>query len=171
MSFGIQSVGSGSQPPNPFSANGPFSNLNLSSQQQQQLQSIFSQAQQQGSSPSQVQSQVNSVLTSSQQQTLQSDLQTAKSHHHHHGSGASSSDSALSQLGLSSDQENQINQLIQNAQQNGTSSSDVLGQIDNVLTSNQQSQLAQILGSTGSYTSSGSSSGSNTNSYLVNTAA
>lgn len=173
MSFGIQSVSSGSIAlsllsaqnlssntlQNPFDdPNGPFSNLNLTTDQQNQIDDIFSNAKSEGLSPAQVRSQVNSVLTSSQQQTLQSDVQSAQGLHHHHGSDGSNSESLLSQLDLTSDQETQIGQLVQGAQQNGTSSSDLLSQIDNVLTDTQQTQLANLLAS------------GNT-SYLVNTAA
>jgi Spy/CpxP family protein refolding chaperone len=63
------------QPSNPFSTSGPFGNLDLTSQQQSQIQDILSKAKSQGLSPSQVQSEINNVLTPDQQKTLQSDLQ------------------------------------------------------------------------------------------------
>lgn len=191
MSFGVQSISLSSsslnllsapnygsysannQPTNPFDdSNGPFANLNLATDQKNQIDQIFANAKSQGLSPSQVQSQINGVLTTQQQQTLQSDLQTVQSqHHHHHGGGGSSSESSslLSQLNLTSDQTNQIDQLVQNAQQNGTSASDLLNSIDNVLTSSQQTQLANLLAAGASYNSSGSST-TNNNSYLINTA-
>jgi Spy/CpxP family protein refolding chaperone len=81
MSFGTASISGASsangtqQPPNPFSASGPFANLDLSSQQQSEIKSILSQAKSQGLSRSQVQSEINKILTPEQQQTLQSDLQ------------------------------------------------------------------------------------------------
>lgn len=89
MSFGTTSVSGTSpaygsqQPPNPFSASGPFGNLNLTSQQQSEIQDIFSQAKSKGLSPSQVQSEINNILTPDQQKTLQSDLQ--KLHARRHG--------------------------------------------------------------------------------------
>src|ERR1022692_4689702 len=59
MSFGTASISGASsangtqQPPNPFSASGPFANLDLSSQQQSEIKSILSQAKSQGLSRSQ----------------------------------------------------------------------------------------------------------------------
>lgn len=175
MAFGIQSV-SGSQN-SPFTnATGPFANLNLTSQQQQQLQQIFGQARSNGSTPAQVQSQVDAVLTPQQQQTFQSDAQQLKSqhhgHHHHAGSGSSgasgNSSSLLSQLDLTSDQQTQIGQLVQSAQSNGTSPSDLLSQIDDVLTTSQQSQLNSLLSSPTYSSTGGTTAGT---SYLVNTSA
>ncbi|HLI95005.1 MAG TPA: hypothetical protein VKT72_02840 [Candidatus Baltobacteraceae bacterium] len=72
----------------------PFANLNLSSAQQTQVQSILSGAQSQGESFSQVQGQVQSILNPAQQQTFQADLAQLKGHsghhHGHHGGGESS---------------------------------------------------------------------------------
>ena len=192
MSFGIQGVTSvssslslasvttnnaiGAPPPDPFSdPNGPFANLNLSAGQENQISGILSTAKSQGLSFSQINSQINAVLNPAQQQTFQSDLQQMQAHrggghHHHHHGGSSStgnSSSLLDQLDLSGDQQNQISSLFQSAQANGTSPSALLGQIDNVLSSNQQSTLANLL-STGTYSSTGSST-TTTLPYLVNT--
>jgi hypothetical protein len=49
-----------------------------------QLRSIFTAAKQNGTSQPYVQSQVTAVLTSAQQQTLNSDLKAGGGHHHHH---------------------------------------------------------------------------------------
>jgi len=162
------------QPPaNPFdNPNGPFANLNLTTAQTAQIDQILSNAKSQGLSASQVNSQISQVLSPAQQQTFQSDLQQLQSHHghhHHHGGGSSNSQSLLSQLGLSSDQQNQINQLVQGSQSNGTSPSALLTQIDNVLSSSQQTQLATLL-STGTYTAGGAASTGN-QPYLLNTSA
>jgi hypothetical protein len=78
-----------SVPPNATLAANPFANLNLTADQKTQIAQIFQNAQTQGLSPSQVQSQVNAVLTPAQQSQLQKDLQGR--HHHHHGGGGSSS--------------------------------------------------------------------------------
>ena len=80
MSFSTASVSGqsssyGSQPPDPFSASGPFANLNLTSQQQSQIQSILSSARSQNLSPSQIKSEIDKILTPDQQKTLQSDAQ------------------------------------------------------------------------------------------------
>jgi Spy/CpxP family protein refolding chaperone len=94
MSFGIQSVTSSSsllllsapaapvaQPPDPFTnLNGPFANLNLTSDQQNQISGILTAAKSQGLSVSAVTSQIDQVLTPAQRQTFQSDLQQVQSH-------------------------------------------------------------------------------------------
>jgi len=194
VSFGIQGVTSvssslslasattnaaiGAPPMDPFSnPNGPFSNLNLTTDQQNQIQSILSTGKSQGLSFSQINSQINQVLNPAQQQTLQSDVQQMQAHrggghhHHHHGGGSSdsgNSTSLLGQLDLSGDQQDQITSLFQSAQANGTSPSTLLGQIENnVLSSNQQNTLANLL-STGTYSSTGNST-TTTIPYLVNT--
>ena len=163
---------------NPFlDPNGPFANLNLTSQQQQQIAQLFSQNSSgqgsSGSSPwSQILSQLNAILTPQQQQTLQSDLKTLRSGHHHHGDGSSNATNPLSQLDLTSSQQTEIGQIIQAAQTNGDSSSATLNQIDGVLTSSQQQQLVSLFSSD---TSAGSSTpGSSTQSsqpYVINTSA
>ncbi len=186
MSFGVQGISNTSQTQTTSSPgststgtqsaqdplldpNGPFANLNLTAQQQQQIQQIFSQSSgTTPSSPTALFNQVESVLTPQQQQTLQSDLETAGSHHHHHhhqGGGSSGSGDPLAQLDLTSSQQTQIAQLVQSAQTNGTSSSALLTQIDGVLTTTQQQQLASSLAS---YTSTGSTP-QTTQGYLVNT--
>jgi Spy/CpxP family protein refolding chaperone len=159
-------------PTNPFDdPNGPFANLNLTATQQQQIQQLISQNPNSGAqTPTQLFSQVESILTPQQQQTLQSDLETLKSHHHHrHGGGDAGSSAAnpLSQLNLSSSQQSQISQILQTAQTNGSASSDVLSQIDNVLTSSQQQQLVSLYAS---YTSTGSSP-QTSSSFVLNTSA
>jgi Spy/CpxP family protein refolding chaperone len=142
--------------PDPFlDPNGPFANLDLTAQQQQQIQQIF--AQNAGSStsqtPTQLFDQVEGVLTPQQQQTLKTDLETSSAHHHHHHGGSSDAANPLAQLDLTSAQQSQIGQIVQTAQANGTSPSTVLSQIDNVLTTSQQQQLASLFSS---YTSTGS---------------
>jgi Spy/CpxP family protein refolding chaperone len=165
------STGVAQAPRNPFSANGPFANLDLTADQQKQIASILSDAQSKNLSPSQVQSQINAVLTPTQQQQLQTDVQALQARHHHgagHGD-QSQTNSLANQLGLSSDQETQIQQLVQSAQKNGTSSSDLLSQINAVLTPDQQNQLAAIL-SGSAYSSTGAQT-STTPSYVLNTSA
>ena len=65
-------------------------NLDLTQAQQTQIQQILQNAQNQGLSQQQVQSQIDSVLTPAQQSALQKDMQS-RHHHHHHGGGSSSS--------------------------------------------------------------------------------
>jgi hypothetical protein len=71
-------------------ATSPFANLNLTSTQNTQIQSILQNAQSQSLSFSQVQSQINSVLSPTQQTAMQSNVQKSQAHHHHHRSGGSS---------------------------------------------------------------------------------
>jgi Spy/CpxP family protein refolding chaperone len=60
---------------NPFTdPNGPFANLNLTSDQQSQISQILSQAQSQGLKPEAVNSQISALLSTTQQATLSSDL-------------------------------------------------------------------------------------------------
>jgi hypothetical protein len=78
---------------------GPFANLDLTSAQRTQLRSIFTAAKANGTSRSQVQQQVNAVLTPAQQQALKSDQTafTAGGHqhrHHHSATDATSSDAS-----------------------------------------------------------------------------
>jgi Spy/CpxP family protein refolding chaperone len=154
---------------NPFAdPNGPFANLNLTSQQQQQIAQIFSQSAS-GNSQSwnQIFSQVNAILTPQQQQTLQSDVKTLRANHQHQKDGSSNASNSLSELDLTNSQQTEIGQIIQAAQTNGTSSSDTLNQIDGVLTTTQQQQLISLF-------SADTSAGSSTQSsqpYVINTSA
>jgi hypothetical protein len=72
----------------------PFANLNLTGQEQTEIQSILQRAQSSSLSFAQVANQIDAVLSPSQQTTFQQDLSTFqaqhKQHHHHHGSGGSS---------------------------------------------------------------------------------
>lgn len=70
---------------------GPFASLGLTSAQEQKISQILQNAQSQGLSASQVQSEINGVLTPTQQQQLQS--QIGQHRHHHHGSGSAASSS------------------------------------------------------------------------------
>ena len=80
----------------------PFANLDLSEDQRTQIRQIMSDARSQGLSESQVQTQINAVLTPQQQQTLQQDVQTAQSsgsgHHHHHSHGSGGPSSIISPI-------------------------------------------------------------------------
>jgi hypothetical protein len=94
MSLSTQSV---------TSASSLFANLNLTAAQNTQVQNILTTAKSQGESPSQVNSQVSSILSPTQQATFQSDLQQAKGGHHHHHGGGGSSTSATSGLDSTTD--------------------------------------------------------------------
>jgi hypothetical protein len=62
----------------------PFGNLDLTEAQRTQIRSIFTSAKQDGTSQSDVQNQVNAVLTPAQQKTLAGDKAAGSGHHHHH---------------------------------------------------------------------------------------
>ncbi|MBV8151629.1 MAG: hypothetical protein JOY59_08735 [Candidatus Eremiobacteraeota bacterium] len=158
------------------SALDPFGNLNLTAAQEQQLQQIFQSLKNGSITPDQAKAQVNSVLTTDQQQTLQADIAKLKAgghhgghggHHHHGGGGtaAVSAQSTLEQLDLTPAQQAQINQILSDAQASGASPSDVLSQIDGVLTDAQKSELASLIAG---YTSSGTPSSASP-SYVVDT--
>jgi len=152
---------------NPFAdPNGPFANLDLTSSQQSQIASILKNGQSQGLTIDQINSQIDAVLTTSQQATFTTDLQNLPQPP---GSQNSSSTSdPLSNLGLTDDQKSKIDTILQNAQSNGTSQADVLAQIDAVLTPSQQSaflqdvQTAQAIVSGQSQSGSGGTSSSST---------
>ena len=154
---------------NPFlDPNGPFANLDLTAQQQGQIAQIFSQnSSGNGQSWSQLFNQVNAILTPQQQQTLQSDVKALRADRGHQHDGSSDAANTLSQLDLTSSQQSEIGQIIHAAQTNGTSSSDTLNQIDDVLTTAQQQQLISLF-------SPATAAGSSTQSsqpYVINTSA
>jgi Spy/CpxP family protein refolding chaperone len=160
----------GAPPPpggNPFAdPNGPFANLDLSSSQQSQIAAILKNGQSQGLTLDQINSQIDAVLTTSQQATFTTDLQNLPPPP---GSQSSSSTSdPLSNLGLTDDQKSKIDTILQNAQTNGTSQADVLSQIEAVLSPTQQSaflqdvQTAQAIVSGQSQSGSGGTSSSST---------
>ncbi len=79
-------------------ASSPFANLDLTSAQQTQIQSIVQSGQSQGLSFSQVQNQIRGVLSPSQQQTFDTDLQSVKHSGHHHHRGGSDGSSATADV-------------------------------------------------------------------------
>jgi Spy/CpxP family protein refolding chaperone len=144
--FQSQQSSSSSQqqgPPNPFAdPNGPFANLNLSSSQQSQIASILQSARSQGLSPSQINSQISAVLTTSQQSTFQTDLQNLPSPPQG-GPGAQQGGDPLSNLSLTSSQKTQIDQILQQVQSGTITQSQALAQITSLLTPAQQTALQQ----------------------------
>ena len=140
-----------SGPPNPFNdPNGPFANLNLTSSQQSQIQQILQNAQSQGLSPDQVNSQINAVLTTSQQTTFATDLQSLQQQQTQSAQNAPPNPFAdpngpFANLNLTSSQQSQIQQILQNAQSQGLSPDQVNSQINAVLSSSQQSSFASDL--------------------------
>jgi Spy/CpxP family protein refolding chaperone len=146
-------------PPNPFTdPNGPFANLDLSASQQTQIAQIFQNAASQGLSPTQINSQINAILTTSQQSTFKTDLQNLPAPPQGAGAGAappansssstsssstSSTDDPLDNLTLTTTQQSQIDQVLQEAQAGTITQSEALAQITNLLTPAQQTLLQQ----------------------------
>ena len=155
--------------PNPFTdPNGPFANLNLTSDQQSQISQILSSGQSQGLTFDQINSEINGVLSSSQQSTFSSDLASLPTASNSQGSGFSV---ANIQQQIEAAAEAILQQIEQSAQStNGSSNSpssvaatsnstqssqgafnpftDPNGPFANLnLTSDQQSQVSQILSS------------------------
>ena len=160
---------------NPFlDPNGPFANLNLTAAQQQQIAQIFQNTTATPQSLRALIDQIDTVLTPVQQQTLQNDLQVLHAHRPRDSDGdadgSSASTNPLAGLNLSSTQQRQIGQILQSAQTNGTSPADVIKQIDSVLTTSQQQQLASLFAA---YTSAGAggTTGSPIQPYVINATA
>jgi Spy/CpxP family protein refolding chaperone len=137
MSFGVQST---TTDPWSTQANGtsgsstslrPFSNLNLSETQRTQIRSILQTAKQNGTSHADVQSQINGVLTPDQQATLQTSQQSTST-------PSTTQTNGFANLNLTSQQQQQISTILQNAQSQGTDPKTVRSQITAVLTPTQQ---------------------------------
>jgi Spy/CpxP family protein refolding chaperone len=129
----------------------PFADLNLTEEQRTQIRSIFQQAQSQGLSQTQIQQQINAVLTPAQQSTLQNDIaqhqtppppQDAANGTPPQGQPPSGAD-ALSNLSLTDTQKTQIDQILQQAQAGTITQAQALTQITNLLTPTQQTALQQ----------------------------
>jgi Spy/CpxP family protein refolding chaperone len=165
MSYGVQGAslfGSTSQTGSTSSTSlRPFANLNLTEDQRKQIRSIFQTAKSQGLSQTQVQQEINAILTPAQQTTLQSDIaaQTGNAGNPEQSSGSATSDPP-SNIGLTDDQKSKIDTVLQQAQANGTSQSDVLAQINAVLTPTQQSAFLQDVQTAQAIVSGQSQSGS-----------
>ncbi len=81
----------------------PFANLNLTASQQNSINQTLEDLQSGAISPTQAQSQINSVLTPAQQSQLQQNLQqlqTRRHHHHHQDSSASGDSSSTDEFGI-----------------------------------------------------------------------
>ncbi len=176
MSYGVQSAGlfgSTSQTDGSTSTSlRPFANLDLTEDQRKQIRSILRTADSQGLSQSEIQQEINAILTPAQQTTLQSDLaaltsSTSSSSTTGNGSGTTSSSTQSAQgappppppggnpfadpngpfanLDLSSSQQSQIATILQNGQSQGLSFDQINAQISAVLTTSQQATFATDL--------------------------
>jgi Spy/CpxP family protein refolding chaperone len=112
----------------------PFANLNLTEDQRAKIRAILHQAKSQGLSQTDVQKQINGVLTSDQQKTLQSDLQTLQQQQ-------TPPVDPFANLNLTDDQKTKIQGILQQAQSAGTDPSTVQQQINAILTPTQQATL------------------------------
>jgi Spy/CpxP family protein refolding chaperone len=122
--------------------NGPFANLNLSSDQQTQISQILQNGKSQGLSRGQINAQISALLTPAQQTAFATDLQNLPARPGSQNASASAN-GPIDNLNLTDDQKSKIDTILQSAQTNGTSQSDVLTQIQGVLTPNQQSAFLQ----------------------------
>jgi Spy/CpxP family protein refolding chaperone len=122
--------------------NGPFANLNLSSDQQTQISQLLQDGKSQGLSRDQINSQISALLTPAQQTAFATDLQNVPSRPGSQNPAASTN-GPIDNLNLTDDQQSKIDTILQSAQTNGTSQSDVLAQIQGVLSPNQQSAFLQ----------------------------
>jgi Spy/CpxP family protein refolding chaperone len=138
--------------------NGPFANLNLTSDEQSQIAQILKDAKSQGLTLDQINAKISAVLTTSQQATFATDLQNLPPPGSQNSSRTAGD--SLSNLSLTDDQKSKIDTILQNAQANGTSQSDVLAQIDAVLTPTQQSAFLQDVQTAQATVSGKSQSGS-----------
>lgn len=156
MSFGVSSTTNpwATQQTDPSQTNAApnggmrqFANLNLTEAQRTQVRSILHNAKQNGTSQSDVQSQISALLTPDQQATYQSDLQQQTQGVSSTSSSSSSSSQTQTQsnvfanLNLTSQQQQQISTILQNAQSQGTDPKQVRSQIASVLSPTQQSTL------------------------------
>jgi hypothetical protein len=148
----------------------PFANLDLTAAQKTQIQTILQDAQSQGTSPSDVLSQIENVLTTTQQSTLQTDLQQLQAlgapPPPPPGPPPSGAD------GLTDDQKSQIESILQDAQSAGTDVSTLSSQIEAVLdgTSSSTASTVQNAQSTNSglQSSGGESSSTSWSATLAN---
>jgi hypothetical protein len=116
-----------------------------------QAEQILEQAASGTISTAQAQAELAALTDSQSQATSQGGTQVSGTHHHHgHHHEASSdasgsaSETLASVLNLSTQQQSEITSILQAAQKNGSSPSDVQAQINGVLTPAQQQQLANL---------------------------
>lgn len=157
MSYGVQSAslfGSTSQPAGSSTTSlRPFANLNLTEDQRTQIRSIFQNAKTQGLSQSEVQQEINAILTPAQQSTLQSTLAaqssaaggTSSSSTQPGGNLFSNPNGPFANLNLTADQQSQISQIIKDGKSQGLTRDQMNAQISAVLTTSQQATFATDL--------------------------
>jgi Spy/CpxP family protein refolding chaperone len=127
-----------------------FASLNLTTAQQSKINQILQNAQSQGLTPAQVQSQINAVLTPAQRSTLQNELSQQ----------GQQPPGGFANLNLTSAQQSQIQKILQKAKSEGLSQSQVQAEINAILTPAQQTTLQNDLKKQHQNQSSSNSSGS-----------
>ena len=186
MSYGVQSAGlfgSLSVDGSTSTSLRPFANLNLTEDQRAQVRSILKNAKSEGLTQNQIEQEINSILTPTQQTTFQNDQASVSS-----SSSSSSSDAAsasvtqssstqpnpftdangpFANLDLTSSQQSQVSQILSDAQSEGLTFSQVNSQISSILTTTQQtsfeSDLASLPSAGGNSSQSGGSSSTSSN--------
>jgi Spy/CpxP family protein refolding chaperone len=130
----------------------PFANLDLTEQQRTEIRAIFQQAKSQGLSQTQIQQQINAILTPAQQTTLQNDIAQFQSQNSSSSSNSSSTSSQtqappnpfadpngpFANLTLTASQQSQIAQILQSAPSQGLTFDQINSKISAILTTAQQ---------------------------------
>jgi Spy/CpxP family protein refolding chaperone len=163
MSYGVQSAGlfgSLSIDGSTSTSLRPFSNLDLTEDQRAQVRSILKNAKSEGLTQDQIEQEINSILTPTQQATFQSDQASVSSSDSSAAASSSGTQSASTQpnpftdstgpfanLDLTSSQQSQVSQILSNAQSEGLTFSQVNSQISAILTTTQQTSFESDLAS------------------------
>jgi Spy/CpxP family protein refolding chaperone len=183
MSYGVQSTGlfgSLSVDGSTSTSLRPFANLDLTEDQRAQVRSILKNAKSEGLSQDQIQQEINSILTPTQQTTFQSDQASVSSSASSAAASSSATQSTSTQpnpftdangpfanLNLTSSQQSQVSQILADAQSEGLTFSQVNSQISSILTTTQQtsfeSDLASLPTAGGNSSPSGGSSSTSSN--------
>jgi Spy/CpxP family protein refolding chaperone len=171
MSYGVQSAGlfgSSQQTTDSTSLSlRSLANLDLTEDQRTQIRSILKAAKSQGLSQTEIEQEINAILTTSQQTTFQSDIasQTASSSSTSDSSSTSGTSAAqgpppgpppggnpfadpngpFANLDLTSSQQSQIATILKNGQSQGLTFDQINAQINAVLTTSQQTTFATDL--------------------------
>lgn len=165
MSFGVQSAGlfstsvlASTTSSTTTNSLRPFANLDLTEDQRKKIRDIFKTAKADGLSDTQIQDQINAVLTPDQLTTLENDIATSasgtagtKGPHGPHGpppgggNPFSDPNGPFANLNLTSDQQSQISQILQDAKSQGLTFDQINTKINAILTTAQQTTFASDL--------------------------
>lgn len=160
MSFGVQSAelfsSSSSSTSGTSNSLRPFANLDLTEEQRKKIRDIFKSAKSEGLSQTQVQDQINAVLTPDQLTTLQNNLAAASGDgstqaaqgppaHGKAGNPFGDPNGPFANLNLTSDQQTQIAQIFSDTKAQGLTFDQINAKISAILTTAQQSTFASDL--------------------------